>query len=115
MSKPDPDAVRATFTRVAHRYDLANHLLSGGIDFTWRRKLVQLANRTSCAQILDLATGSGDVAFALQNGLSSNPTITGLDFCEPMLVQAREKKSQLNLNTEQISVRGGGLLGSSVF
>ena len=110
MSKPDPDAVRETFTRVAHRYDLANHLLSGGIDFTWRRKLVQLANRTSCAQILDLATGSGDVAFALQNGLSSNPTITGLDFCEPMLVQARKKRAHLNLNPEKYRFLEGDCL-----
>ena len=38
MTKPDPEAVKATFTRVARKYDLANHLLSGGIDFNWRKK-----------------------------------------------------------------------------
>ena len=101
MNQPDPDAVRATFTRVAHRYDLANHLLSGGIDFRWRKNLVRLANRNPCSHVLDLATGSGDVAFALQRGLSSNPKITGLDFCEPMLIQARKKRNQINLDTEK--------------
>ena len=93
MNSPDPDSVRATFTRVAHRYDLANHLLSGGIDYLWRKKLVTLANQEPSNQILDLATGSGDVVFALQKELFTKTKITGLDFCEPMLVEARKKGS----------------------
>lgn len=101
MSKPDPDAVRATFTRVARRYDLANHMLSGGIDFSWRRRLVRLANAGSCSSILDLATGSGDVVFALERGLESSPEIIGLDFCEPMLTQARKKRDELKLNADK--------------
>ena len=101
MSKPNPDAVRATFTRVASRYDLANHMLSGGIDFSWRRKLVRLANEGSCSSILDLATGSGDVVFALERGLESSPEIIGLDFCEPMLVEARKKRDELKLNADK--------------
>ena len=101
MSKPDPDAVRATFTRVARRYDLANHMLSGGIDFSWRRRLVRLANTGSCSSILDLATGSGDVVFALECGLESSPEIIGLDFCEPMLTQARKKRDELKLNADK--------------
>ena len=100
MSNPNPDAVRATFTRVAHRYDLANHMLSGGIDFSWRRKLVRLANEGSCSSILDLATGSGDVVFALERGLDSSPEIIGFDFCEPMLLQARKKRDELKLNAD---------------
>ena len=69
MSKPDPEAVRATFESVAPRYDLANHFLSGGIDFYWRKKLVKLAAEYTCDDVLDLATGSGDVLFALRAGL----------------------------------------------
>ena len=113
MSKPDPDAVRATFTRVAHRYDLANPLLSGGIDFSWRRKLVRLANEDSCSSILDLATGSGDVVFALERGLDSSPEIIGLDFCEPMLLQARKKRDELKLNADKFPFMVGDCLGSS--
>ena len=69
VSSPDPAAVRATFTSVAPRYDLANHLLSGGIDFHWRNKLVSVARKGSCMEVLDLATGSGDVALALRKKL----------------------------------------------
>ena len=45
MSGPDPVAVEATFSSVAKRYDLANHWLSGGIDFYWRNRLVKFAKR----------------------------------------------------------------------
>ena len=101
MSGPDPVAVRDTFTSVAPRYDLANHLLSGGIDFLWRRRLVKQARQGAHDQILDLATGSGDVALALRYGLSGKIKITGVDFCEPMLERARSKRDQQNLEKEE--------------
>ena len=101
MSGPDPVAVRDTFTSVAPRYDLANHLLSGGIDFLWRRKLVKQARQGAHDQILDLATGSGDVALALRDGLSGKVKITGVDFCEPMLDRARRKRDQQNLDKHE--------------
>ena len=93
MSGPDPVAVEATFSSVAPRYDLANHWLSGGIDFYWRNRLVKLAQKNKPTDILDLATGSGDVLFALRKGLGDKVNLTGLDFCEPMLEQARAKRS----------------------
>ena len=93
MSRPDPAAVEATFSSVAKRYDLANHWLSGGIDFYWRNRLVKLAKDGNPRDILDLATGSGDVLFALRKGLGEQVKLTGLDFCEPMLEQARKKRS----------------------
>ena len=71
MSGPDPVAVEATFSSVAKRYDLANHWLSGGIDFYWRKKLVKFAKEGNSRDILDLATGSGDVLFALRQGLGT--------------------------------------------
>ena len=100
MSRPDPTAVQATFTRVAPRYDVANHLLSGGIDFLWRKNLVKLACEGSQQDILDLATGSGDVAFALRHGLPKDVRVTGVDFCEPMLKQAREKRDKQALSSD---------------
>lgn len=100
MSRPDPTAVQATFTRVAPRYDVANHLLSGGIDFLWRKNLVKLACEGSQQDILDLATGSGDVAFALRHGLPKDVRVTGVDFCEPMLKQAREKRDMQALSSD---------------
>lgn len=90
---PDPKAVNSMFARIAGRYDLANHLLSGGIDHWWRRKLVRAVRDTHPKDVLDLATGSGDVAFALADGLPSGIRMTGMDFCQPMLDEALRKRS----------------------
>jgi demethylmenaquinone methyltransferase / 2-methoxy-6-polyprenyl-1,4-benzoquinol methylase len=89
---PEANAVRSMFARIAGRYDLANHLLSGGIDFWWRQRLVRAVHDAKPAAILDLATGSGDVAFALADGLPRNVAITGMDFCQPMLDEAVRKR-----------------------
>ena len=110
MSGPDPAAVQATFTSVASRYDLANHFLSFGIDFFWRKKLVQVASRGNYGKILDLATGSGDVALALREGLSGEFTVTGVDFCEPMLERARVKRSRKKLDEKKNQFTFGDFL-----
>jgi demethylmenaquinone methyltransferase/2-methoxy-6-polyprenyl-1,4-benzoquinol methylase len=89
---PDPVAVNSMFARIARRYDVANHLLSGGVDLWWRRKLVAAVKRTQPQTVLDLATGSGDVAFALSRRLPSSVRILGMDFCQPMLDEAEIKK-----------------------
>lgn len=88
---PDPTAVNSMFARIACRYDLANRLLSGGTDLWWRRNLVCAVAKTKPADILDLATGSGDVAFALSRKLTGVKSILGMDFCQPMLDEAEEK------------------------
>lgn len=90
---PDPLAVNSMFARIARRYDLANRLLSGGMDVWWRRQLVGAVRRRHPRDLLDLATGSGDVAFALSRGLDPTIRITGMDFCAPMLAEAEAKKS----------------------
>ena len=90
---PDPIAVRTMFARIAGRYDLANHLLSGGIDHWWRRHLVRAVHDAKPSDILDLATGSGDVAFALADSLPTTVRIMGMDFCQPMLDEAVKKQT----------------------
>ena len=92
-SSPDPEAVNSMFGRIAHRYDAANHLLSGGIDFLWRRRLIREAARCQPKTVIDLATGSGDVAFALKKNLPPETKVIGADFCEPMLAEAEKKKA----------------------
>ena len=89
---PDPVAVNSMFGRIARRYDFANRLLSGGTDVWWRRRLVAAVRRSAPSVVLDLATGSGDVAFALSRGLPASVQITGMDFCQPMLDEAEQKK-----------------------
>lgn len=90
---PDPVAVNSMFARIARRYDIANHLLSLGVDYRWRRNLVRAVRAAGPEAVLDLATGSGDVAFALADGLPPSTRITGMDFCQPMLDQAVAKRS----------------------
>ncbi|MDD2762603.1 MAG: ubiquinone/menaquinone biosynthesis methyltransferase [Opitutaceae bacterium] len=92
MPTPDPTAVNTMFARIARRYDLANRLLSGGADLRWRRRLVAAVRRARPQAVLDLATGSGDVAFALGRALPPDTQIIGMDFCPPMLEEAEAKK-----------------------
>lgn len=85
------NSVRAYFSRIASRYDLANHLLSGGIDVLWRLRAAQRVAAWAPSTILDLATGSGDLARTLQRACPK-ALLVGADFCEPMLQVAREKR-----------------------
>ncbi len=82
------------FARIAGRYDIANHLLSGGIDYWWRQRLVRAVYDSHAASVLDLATGSGDVVFALADGLAPRVTLLGMDFCQPMLDEAVKKREE---------------------
>src|SRR5437588_10579248 len=84
----DPEVVREMFDHVARRYDLANHLLSFGRDFFWRRRAAEIVAQWNPACVLDLATGSGDLALALQDH-TSRAEIVGLDFSNAMLALAR--------------------------
>ncbi|HRG54587.1 MAG TPA: bifunctional demethylmenaquinone methyltransferase/2-methoxy-6-polyprenyl-1,4-benzoquinol methylase UbiE [Lacunisphaera sp.] len=106
---PDPKAVNSMFARIAGRYDAANHLLSGGVDFWWRQRLVRSVHDARPGAVLDLATGSGDVAFALADGLPRGTAITGMDFCQPMLDEA-VKKGTANPRWRQIEFRQGDAL-----
>ncbi len=82
--------VRAMFGRVARRYDLANHLLSGGLDFWWRHRASGIVRGWNPRRVLDLATGSGDLALTIAKKLPQ-AEITGADFCAEMLATARAK------------------------
>ncbi|HXA10080.1 MAG TPA: ubiquinone/menaquinone biosynthesis methyltransferase [Chthoniobacterales bacterium] len=86
----DPEKVRAMFGRVARRYDLANHLLSGGLDFWWRDRASEIVRGWNPRRVLDLATGSGDLALTIAQKLPQ-AEITGADFCAEMLATARAK------------------------
>jgi demethylmenaquinone methyltransferase / 2-methoxy-6-polyprenyl-1,4-benzoquinol methylase len=86
----NPQFVKNTFAAIARRYDLANHLLSGGMDFLWRRRATRIVRAWQPRRVLDLATGSGDLALTIQRACPTTEVI-GADFCEPMLEQARRK------------------------
>lgn len=94
---PEGQAVQSMFSGISGRYDLANRLLSGGVDAYWRWRMVQAVRKHQPKTVVDLATGSGDVAFSLRKALPESCSIRGLDFCEPMLDRAREKQARRNL------------------
>jgi ubiquinone/menaquinone biosynthesis methyltransferase len=81
--------VRRLFSTIADRYDLITVLLSFGLDARWKARLVALAERTRGARALDLACGTGDIAFALHRAGAS---VVGLDVTHRMLVLAGAKR-----------------------
>lgn len=91
-SMPEAAKVNSMFARIAPRYDLANRMLSFGIDQFWRDRLVEEVDHCKPGLVIDLATGSGDVAFALKEGLPHVTSILGLDFCGPMIDEANRKR-----------------------
>jgi demethylmenaquinone methyltransferase / 2-methoxy-6-polyprenyl-1,4-benzoquinol methylase len=86
--------VRAMFGRVAHRYDLANHLLSCNIDRYWRAHTVRRTRDILLrpeARVLDICCGTGDLVLALAKVATQGRRVVGSDFCHPMLVAAHAK------------------------
>ena len=78
------------FGAIARRYDLANHMLSCGIDFYWRKCAADTVASWRPGKIVDLATGTGDLALALQKKLP-DAEVTGVDFLSEMLELAQMK------------------------
>ena len=79
-----PEAVRAMFGSIARRYDLANHLLSCGFDFIWRKRAAQIVADWNPNTIVDLAAGTGDLTLALEKAVPSSEVV-GADFSEDAL------------------------------
>jgi demethylmenaquinone methyltransferase / 2-methoxy-6-polyprenyl-1,4-benzoquinol methylase len=83
--------VRTLFDSIARRYDLLNHLFSGGIDTLWRRKAISRLHPGENGRILDVATGTGD--FAIAAARLAPREVVGVDISEEMLAIGREKIS----------------------
>ncbi|MBN1127092.1 MAG: ubiquinone/menaquinone biosynthesis methyltransferase [Sedimentisphaerales bacterium] len=113
--------VQQVFTGIEQRYDMANHILSFGLDYYWRRRTVKLAMMPSGwqpfdrrskgwggsnvqkeksdgitpLQILDMCCGTGDLTLTLAKTAGPDRRITGIDFCPPMLDLARQKHTKI--------------------
>mgnify|MGYP002725538344 CR=1 FL=1 len=83
------EKVRAMFNDIAPKYDFLNHFLSAGIDIRWRKKVRRLLANVKPKRILDVATGTGDLAIELSK-LNADQ-ITGVDIATEMLEIGREK------------------------
>jgi len=89
-SYAEPERVRKMFGSIARRYDLANHVLSCGADFYWRKRAADIVAGWRPSSIMDLATGTGDLALTMQRRMP-NIEILGADFSEEMLAIAKRK------------------------
>lgn len=79
--------MHAAFSSIAERYVTANHILSMGTDIMWRARVVQMVAEWKPANLLDIATGTGDLALAIKRALPE-VEVLGTDFCRPMLEAA---------------------------
>ena len=93
---PDPSYVHAAFSKIAAHYVAANHLLSMGADVLWRARAVQLLAEWQPRRVVDIATGTGDLALDILQALPG-VEVLGTDFCEPMLEIARRRGLQHTL------------------
>jgi demethylmenaquinone methyltransferase/2-methoxy-6-polyprenyl-1,4-benzoquinol methylase len=87
---PHPDSIRNLFDNIATTYDLLNHLLSLGRDLYWRKMAAQELKGLE-GWILDIATGTGDVAIEIIRQNNQHRKVYGLDFSEPMIKRAQQK------------------------
>lgn len=94
---PDPEIIRSMFSKVAANYDKANSVLSVGIHHLWRKKLVQLSEAHQGQDVLDCATGTGDLAIAFKKVVGPGKVI-GTDFCVEMLEPAPAKAAAEHLD-----------------
>ena len=94
------ERVRGMFAEIAPRYDLANRTLSGGVDVLWRRFTVRKAPPPTSGAMLDLCTGTGDLAIAYALKADPGVRVVGADFCQPMLDHAVVKSQRRGLPVE---------------
>ena len=87
---PEPQ-VRDMFDRIAGVYDLLNQVMTAGLHHRWRTRAVELASVGPGARVLDVATGTGDLAFALAGAVGPSGEVLATDFSEKMLAIARQK------------------------
>ena len=91
------EEVREMFDRIAPTYDMLNHTLSLNIDRLWRRRVVRLVRRFAPRRILDVATGTGDLAIAMARRIRGTQVL-GVDLSEGMLDIARRKVAEAGLD-----------------
>lgn len=97
-SRSKKEQVAGMFDSIAHRYDFLNRFLSGGIDLIWRKKALRELNVLNPKILLDVATGTGDVAIMASRQLKPDQII-GIDISDGMLNVGRKKIKDLGLES----------------
>jgi len=97
-SSPDDRPLYRMFSRVPRRYDLLNRLLTFGLDQRWRKEAAGVCLEFNPKRILDLCSGTGDLALKLAKLADRNTEIIAADFCQPMLEIAEGKAAKIGLD-----------------
>lgn len=92
----DSSRISGMFDAIAERYDFLNHLLSAGLDKRWRRRAVEALELDGRETVLDLCTGTADLALAAASGRRRAKRVVGVDFSAAMLQIGREKIGRPN-------------------
>jgi demethylmenaquinone methyltransferase / 2-methoxy-6-polyprenyl-1,4-benzoquinol methylase len=116
LSKPavtdvskSPGRIAGMFDAIAPRYDFLNHLLSVGIDRHWRRRAIKSMGLTGSQRVLDLCTGTGDLAIAARRARPGAASVVGVDFAGAMLAIGADKIRRAGLSREIALVRGDAM------
>ena len=96
--------VEQMFDNISPKYDLLNRVLSMGIDIQWRKDVIKMVKASHPQTILDIATGTGDLAIMM--GQNTDAKITGLDLSSGMLEVGRKKVKEANLDHRIEMVQG---------
>ncbi|NCO67626.1 MAG: bifunctional demethylmenaquinone methyltransferase/2-methoxy-6-polyprenyl-1,4-benzoquinol methylase UbiE [Nitrospirae bacterium CG_4_10_14_0_8_um_filter_41_23] len=109
----DAKKVEEMFSDIAARYDLLNHVLSLGLDIRWRKRVAQetgrcdsIPRKINCQSILDVCTGTGDMAIELCKFWKGNAHIEGIDFSHGLIEIGRKKIKNANLQDKIIFREG---------
>lgn len=91
LQGPPPEEIKKLFNSISKGYDRANDVMTGGMARTWRKKLVQWSGALPGNQVLDCATGTGDLAIEFAKKVGADGQVIGTDFCQGMLDSAPQK------------------------
>ncbi len=100
----DPTRIAAMFDDIADRYDILNHILSVGLDYRWRARAVSVLTLSGTETLLDLCTGTADLAIAAAKRGNGNPgRVIGIDFSERMLRFGQTKLREAHIRCVQLT------------
>lgn len=98
--EPEAQNIQKMFSEIAPNYDRANTILSLGLHFLWKQKLVNMSGAKPGDKVLDCATGTGDLAIMFKEKVGNMGAVTGTDFCADILALAPKKAELKDLTIQ---------------
>lgn len=98
--EPNPEIIKKNFGKISKTYDAANDAMTLGLLRLWRQKLIEWSGVNFGDDVLDVATGTGDLAFLFKEKVGMDGRVVGLDLTPEMIEVAQKKNEKKNLNIE---------------